>query len=723
MEGNRTNRGESDRPSDRSDDVEAPGYPGVLMEAKERFAQVQDYEAKFRQLYIADVKFANGDSDNGWQWDSDMLGARTADDRPCLTVNKVAPLVLLIVNDARKNKPSIKVKPIGENVTVEAAKIWMGLFRHIEKLSNAQSIYDEAVESQVEGGVAYWRVTTGFVDDESFDQEIRIEPVADQMGVYLDNNIKRKDGSDAMFGFVFEEIPRKQFQIEYPSIRLPPVGSTTFQEADVYNWISQDTVRVAEYYRIRIEWDELFYVEDSETGDSVKFRRGDCPPQFQKVITTQVKDPRYLVRKRKVKVRKLEWYKIAGNEIIEFKPQDGAYVPIVRLVGREKRIQGRLERKGHVRNLKDPQRIYNYNSSAEVESGALATKTKWVGPAEAFSANIDQWKYANTDNAAFLAYKHRDANDMEIPAPQRIEPGQVTPVYLEGMRIAASEMEMASGQYQPQQQNPNIERTPRAIGERRRSSDTATFHFVDMLALAIQHTARIILDLAPYVYDTERVIQILDPDGTLKSVSVQPDMDEAHREEKLQNGVKVLFNPKVGKYAIEPDIGPAYATQREETWDAGVQILTAQPELINIIGDIFFRAADFPMSDDIAERMKRNIRANAPWLLEDAKVGPAFQKLQEELAKANETVGGLLEELSKKTLALKAKDEMRDIDVFDAQTRRLTAAANSIVDLKDTMVGDDLVRAIMQVLKDMGAFNLTDVIQANKPALDRQEIE
>ena len=51
------------------------------------------------------------------------------------------------------------------------------------------------------------------------------------------------------------------------------------------------------------------------------------------------------------------------------------YIPIVRLVGTETVIDGIWDCKGHTRALLDPQRIYNVNSSANVEFGALQTKS------------------------------------------------------------------------------------------------------------------------------------------------------------------------------------------------------------------------------------------------------------------------------------------------------------------------------------------------------------
>jgi hypothetical protein len=1057
----RENRDAADRRPD-DDPSGDPRDPPILREAKKRFKRVSQYESAFRTLYIEDVKFANGDSDNGWQWPNDLKQRRDTNKRPALTINKTQTHVRLVTNDARKNKPSIKVRPVGEKVSYDAAQTWEGLFRHIEYISAAQQIYDGATDSQVEGGIGYWRVTTDYVDDESFDQEMRIAPVQDHLGVLIDSNIKQKDGSDARFAFIFEDVPREDFEEEYPDAELPIKGQRSTGLDEDENWVSDDSVRIAEYYRIIETDDELIYVR-SPDGEA-SFKRSDVPERWQKMFEAEYKKlqrgDESMLRRRKIKRRNLEWYKIAGNEIIDRRKLKGSYIPVVRLVGRERKIEGKLERKGLVRSMKDPQRMYNYNdlsidtpiptprgwttmgavkpgdavlsdqglpttvlaqspvfinrrcysvkfddgseiiaggehlwtveergkrktktwnwstktlttnelvpkkhfiwvvkpldlsdvdlpidpyilgawlgdgysasamicsgladmdemekvlracrhpvgerkvyknahtaswrigdikddlkqlgilnnkhipalylrasraqreallqglmdtdghfsknsrqnvfvtvspgiaagfaelvrslglkatyrkiavglrkfpsgktyecqesyrfsfssppdrklyrlprkdtahnaprtyhcrrterhrissitevpsvptkcitvdapsklylagpgmvpthnTSAQVEAGAMATKTKWVGPAAAFEGNEVAWRAANQDNAAYLTYRHTDAEGNPIPPPAPIEPPQPVAAYLEGMHVASSEMEMTSGQYQPQFQNPNLERSPKAIGERQRAGDTATYDFIDSLGVAIRYTAIIIMDQAPYVYDTARVIKILARDGTMSEVHVQPDADEAYAEEKdgqEENQIKVFFNPTMGRYAIEADVGPAYATQREEAWHAFVEIVSKSPEALAKIGDLMFRAADFPMADQIAERFLRDIKNNAPWLLDDETVGPLVQKLQGDLAQANEHISELMQQLAETKLKLRAREEKRVVEDYKAETDRMLALGNTVKDM-----GHDVLKPLIrQTLAEMMGFTLEPLAHVQQHAIDTQ---
>lgn len=671
----------------------------ILEEAKDRFQRCLDWESTFRTLYVMDVKFANGDSDNGWQWPDDLRKDREVNKRPALTINKTARHVAMITNDARQNKPSVSIKPTGNESSFTSAQIYEGLVRDIEYKSAAQDIYDDATDSQVEGGIGWWRVSQIYTDDDSFDQELRIEPVRNHLNVFLDPDIKKKDGSDSRFGFVFDDLPKEEFEKLYPDIDMATIGQVTgLAENEIDNWIKEDSIRVAEYYRILEENDELYWVEGAN-GDQTTFKRSEAPKGFEKELVEGK------FKKRKIVNKRLEWYKIAGNKIIDRRKLKGRYVPLVRVVGVERVIEGKLERKGFVRALKDPQRMYNYNTSAAIEFGALQSKSPYLGAAAAFEGNEVAWANANRQNAAYLTFRHIDNEGNPLPPealPRRQDPPVAAPVFLEGMKIAAAEMEMVTGQYPAQMGQPSNEKSGKAIQERQRQADTATYLFVNNLAMAIRYTGKIIIDLVPHIYDTKRVIQILGRDGTQSKVTVDPGLEQAVLQKQEGEVINVLFNPNVGKYEVESDVGPAYATQRQEAYNAFVQIVTGAPALIDEIGDLMFRSADFPLADKIAERLRRKIQAQAPYLLEDGGTTPQLAQMQQALQAAQGQVGELIQKLAEKNIELKNREEEYAIRRNEADTRRLTAESTAMVDM--AKIGRELKElqvTILQTLNDM----------------------
>lgn len=155
----------------------------IVRIAKERFQRAMDFEGDFRKLFTDDLKFCHADSDNGYQWPETMRNRRTEDAKPCLTINKTRQHALMVINEAKENKPSVRVSAVGGEASYESAQVLEGVIRHIEYQSNAADAYDTALEFQVEGGIGYWRVVTDYVNDNSFDQELFIRRIRNPLSV------------------------------------------------------------------------------------------------------------------------------------------------------------------------------------------------------------------------------------------------------------------------------------------------------------------------------------------------------------------------------------------------------------------------------------------------------------------------------------------------------------------------------------------------------------
>src|SRR3954464_13047060 len=97
----------------------------ILTEARDRFKVCVNWEATARINFEYDYKFANGDTHNKYQWDADALNLR--DGRPCLTINKVNQHNLMVINDAKQNKPGVRIRPVGDNASYDAAQLFQEL--------------------------------------------------------------------------------------------------------------------------------------------------------------------------------------------------------------------------------------------------------------------------------------------------------------------------------------------------------------------------------------------------------------------------------------------------------------------------------------------------------------------------------------------------------------------------------------------------------------------
>lgn len=648
----------------------------IVREAHERFKRCQDAESDFRELFLEDLRFAHGDSDNGYQWPDIIRSAREQERRPCLTINKTIQHNRQITNEVRQNSPSVRVVPVDSGADKKTAEIFNGIIRHIEACSSADVAYETACEFAVDAGIGYWRITTDYAYEDTFDQEIYIKRIKNPLNVYLDPDIQEADGCDARFGFIFEDISREEFEARYPD---QDVVSWPLEGGD--DWLGKDRIRIAEYFYCTEEKDTLIADEQGNT-----IRLGELAAEQREMAKAMA------VRTREIKSKKVKWCFIAGDVELEKRDWLGIYIPIVRVVGEETEIDGKIDRKGHTRYMKDPARMYNYWSSSATESVALQSKTPWVSPAEAIEGYERYWETANTDNHSYLPYNHVDENGNPVPPPQRAQPPVMPSAYMQGMQVAAEEMKMASGQYDASLGARSNETSGRAIRARQMEGDTATFHFIDNLSRAIRYTGKILVDLIPKIYDTPRIIRILGEDGEDEQVNIDPNQPQAMVERKDMTGdIQRIYNLNVGRYDVTVAVGPSYTSRRSEAWEAMTQLAQGNPALMQQAGDLIMKAADFPMADELAERLAKFL---PPGIKEDKK-SPEVVQMERQMQQLQGQLQALGEEYNQ---AVADKDMDRQkilIDRYKAETDRLKLIFPSMpVELANALAAEFGIQAV-----------------------------
>ena len=140
---------------------------------------------------------------------------RIRDGRPCLVINRQPAFIRQVVNEARQNRPAIKVHPVDDAADPAIAQIYDGLIRNIERTSKADVAYDTAVDGAVSNGFGYFRINTDYADDDSFDLDLRIERIVNPFSVYGDPLSTAADSSDWSQCFVTEVLSHQVFRARY----------------------------------------------------------------------------------------------------------------------------------------------------------------------------------------------------------------------------------------------------------------------------------------------------------------------------------------------------------------------------------------------------------------------------------------------------------------------------------------------------------------------------
>jgi hypothetical protein len=691
----------------------------VLATMRHRFTMAMSAYSESREDELDDLRFMAGSPDNQWQWPADVLATRgsvqgqTINARPCLTINKLPQHVRQVTNEQRQNRPSGKVIPADDKGDVEVAEIFEGMVRHIEYMSDSDVVYDTACENQVTYGEGYFRILTEYCNDDSFDQDIRLGRIRNAFSVYMDPMIQDPAGCDAEYCFISQDLEKSEYERQYPD--AAPISSILSQgvgDESLSQWLNEDTIRIVEYFYYKHIPTKLNLYPGNQSFY-------DGSPEDKNMKEMGLKP----LKSRTVDVKKVIWMKTNGYEILQEQEWAGKWIPVIRVVGNEFEVDGRIFVSGLVRNAKDAQRMYNYWVSQEAEMLALAPKAPFIGYGGQFEGYEHQWKTANTTNWPYLEVNPdvTDGMGATLPLPQRAPPPLAQTGLIQAKMGASDDIKSTTGQYDSSLGATSNERSGKAILARERQGDVGTFHYGDNLTKAIRFATRQLIDLIPKIYDTERIARIVGIDGEVSMVKINPTQPEPVKKIVDQQGIVIekIYNPSVGTYDVVATTGPGYMTKRQEALEAMAQILQGNPQLWSVAGDLFVKNMDWPGAQEMAKRLAKTID---PKLTADTDEDPALQAAQQQIQAMGQEMESMYSMLQNVQKSMEAQDmERKD---FEAQIKMYDAETKRAVAMSAAMTPDQIQDIVMGTLHGMMSTNeLVNEMQRDEGMQMQEQLE
>lgn len=581
---------------DRSDDDD-----DILREGETRYAICTTAETNNFNETRSDLKFLKGD-----HWPEDAKRIRTAERRPCLTINKHPSFLRQITNDQRQNRPGIHVHPVSDDADPKVAEIIEGMVRHIEYDSDAATCYDTAIQSATAGGFGYFRFVTDYEGEDSFDQVIKFDRLRNVFAVHIDPTIKTPDASDMRYCFIESTAPRSDIIRDYPESKIATDGSAQSGDDD-------KELLLLEYYKIDETPDELLLLTNGETGyksDLIEMPEG---------VTVQ--------RRRKSCKRRVMWYKLAGSDdkvpgkkhpirheprltdVLEATELPFDYIPVFLVIGNELDIDGEVTYSGIIRDSKDSAMMYDFWMTSATEEVSLRPKTPYIGAEGQFSGHEEEWRQANTRTFSYLEYKPKAVGGVLAPPPSRQPMADVPTGVLAMAMHSSDEIKQTVGLFDASLGARSNETSGKAINARKRQGDVSNFHYADNLNRTLKHAGRTLISGIRRVYSGPRIVRIVSNDEKPGFVAINQAVPQVKtaEDDTLEVVQKIINDVTVGKYDVIVKAGPSYASLREESLDAMIEVGQSWPKLMDIAGDEVVRAMDWPESDKIADRIKKTL--------------------------------------------------------------------------------------------------------------------
>ncbi len=672
--------------------------------ATSSYQKSDDPVVEYRRLYKVDMNACRTNHRNMGddirffaedQWLNEDRVEREAQNRPVVTEDHLAPAVRQITNDMRMNRPSIKIRGVDSEADPEVAKIFEGLIRNIEQQSFATSgnAYVRAGENAVICGQGAFRIISEYVNDSSFDQQLRIVPIRSALSVIWDSEAQSPTRDDAKRCWILTWMSHESFEKAYPG-KAPDNWEKAAQVSQEWyqDWNKKDEVLVAEHFwkepKSKTLWrlaldKRVIDVTDKDETERLEILNA----QNDEAAEMGMPPPEPAYEEREKDGFEVWRVVLSGSDVLEEKRKwPGQHIPVINVMGEEIFLDESRTIRGLVRVGKDSQRMINYHNSAAIEHVSLSPKQPYLGTTAQFKNLTNEWQIANRQNAPFLRYNV----DPKAPGPPTRAPAPEIPAALLTLKQeAVGGLQATTNVYPSSTGAQSNEISGVAIQKRDNQGDIANFHYVDNLQHSIGYCGRQLLDLIPKFYDGERIIRVIGEDDAEDMVEINlVDAETGEIKNDLSRGV----------YDLSWTTGPSFSTKRQEAaqfFQTFVQ--AASPEERAMTMDLLVKNLDIAGADELYERFRKLGIANGT-------VEPDPEKGEEPPPRDQ---GPSPEEIIAEAERIKA-----EADLINAQTKAAqnqTSALKNAADARKSFAeseGQQIENAadLMQLIQQTGAI-------------------
>jgi len=289
--------------------------------------------------------------------------------------------------------------------------------------------------------------------------------------------------------------------------------------------------------------------------------------------------------------------------------------------------------------------------------------------------------------------------------PQRGGAPQVQGALLQQIAQASTDIHATTGIEPASLGNSPELKSGKAIIAQQKMGDRGSFIFSDNLVKSVEYSAEILIDLIPKIYDTQRIIKVVGADGSVKTEEINTkalnDFNETIKDE--QTGKEVIVNDlSDGKYSVSASTGVSYNTQREETAQQLMDLVSSSPTFERLGVDLLAKNLDMIESDVLHKRIRKQ-------MIQEGLIEPTEEEIKElGLDQPQEPDPGeqaLVENVQMQTAKLQADIENKDADTQQKLINTQQATINSYKTLIDAYksqleVGIPLGKDEREMMKD-----------------------
>lgn len=675
---------------------------------------VRDKAEKWQSEYFKDNitnyhKWFNFVMGNQWEDNEEVLLRRYS--KTPLVMNKLSPLAKHILGEQRQNTPSLQVIP-DEDADVQTVNTRDALIKQIMFSSDAKVVKQTAFQQALVGGFGAWFVDTDYVNNKSFDQEPKPTAVRDATKCYWDVSAITPNKTDGMYSGIIYRMSRAAFKQKYGKKLAAAIGDNYGQLDTKFVWSNADEIAICRHWEREIVKDTLYELSNGEriTEDELnkstqKLHPEDGAPENANEAEVIIRNGEMvkIEKERTLYKDKITVYKCAGDYVIEesdYAADELGMIFVDQNSWWDK--QGKQICVPYFKDAYDAQRYLNYLATQSAYIWKVARYDQFM----ASKANVKTpetqkiWRDPATYQGA-LVY------DVDLEGgtkPERLTPPELPQSFITQYQRALDDIHSSTGIYGTQLGQQGAELSGAAVDARTRQGSYVSYVVYDSLNRAIATEARIINQMIPRLFDTERDITIDMPDRGLQKVKI-------NQTDEYGNIIGNKLSE--GEYKIRLLPGPSFEGQQAQSIESMNVVLQADQsgQVFPLIADLYVDNLTLNNKIEFKNRLRTIV---PPEIIQAGKTGqapppkppqpdPMMIAAQAKMTEANAKAGKLQQDREKYMMEYNQKMQALDVERVEAAAQLQEQEMRYMSEMHKTQSDEQIAHAnnIAKILTHM----------------------
>lgn len=687
----------------------------------------------------------------GKQWENDEEDMLTSFNKIPLQFNKLSTLINTLLGEQQQNTPQLEVVPMS-GCNEETAKIRQILTKDIMLSSDAKTVYQVAASQAFIGGFGAYYLSTDYCHPKSFDLDIKYCNFKDSTRAFWDISAEDINKTDGMYAGYIYRMSRKKFrelygkEVEESILKdgQPLSKSEVAQAVDTranepsFNWADEDAICILNYFKRKYKKETLYKLSngkvldktemDELTEKSREFREqlkqqemmldmqmmqsGEMPPEMQQgqQLEEELLDDDFMtlyddgqpVRiegEKESKVSRIMHYQIAGDYKLDEEEFPSEDLPVVFMDQHSYYDKnGKQHCRPFIIDAVDAQRYLNYLGTQSAYILKISRYDQFIGSKKNVQSTDTQKAWTDPTNVrGLLTYDETPSG----AKPEQVRPPELSASLSLQYQRAIEDMYTSTGLYPSRLGQEGNEVSGVAIDARTKQGNYATYVAFNSINRAITAGGRILNQMIPKVYDTQRVMMLMTPDKGRQSITINEQSDEYGT---IKNDLTK------GTYEVRLQAGPSYEGQKALALESLTAVLNANPDAFNLIADLYCENLPLLNTLEITNRLKTLVppeiidAGKSGEMPQEQKADPEAMAMQADIQMKQEQLALKKQELEMRMQESQAKAEMEHLNLemkkiqllSDIEVQRLRYLAETDRTKSDSAIShaDNLTRII-----------------------------